>query len=122
MLPIERIIFDTQFRWGGRSSLGIDSSGLVSIVYLINEIIVWRDSNFTEKYFCEINKDEIRRGDIIFFSDHTGIYIGEDKFIHSYGAKSGVVINSLDPLDDEYRESLASSVIKIGRCNKFPTI
>lgn len=102
----------TQFRWGGKSSLGIDSSGFACMVYLMNEMVIWRDSDFREKYLQEIDVKDLLKGDLIFFPEHTAIYIGNDKFIHSSGSDSCVVISSLNPKDTEYRETFSATILK----------
>lgn len=102
----------TQFRWGGKSSLGVDSSGFTCMVYLLNDINIWRDSDFREEYFKEIDINELKKGDLIYFPEHTAIYIGNDKFIHSSGVDSGVIISSLNPDDTDYRETLAATILK----------
>ena len=49
----------------------------------------------------EISRDELREGDLVFFTNdsgrrinHVGIYLYDDKFIHSSSSK-GVVISDL---------------------------
>ncbi|MCT4566631.1 MAG: C40 family peptidase [Maledivibacter sp.] len=109
----------TQFRWGGKSPLGIDSSGLTCMAYLLNEIVIWRDSQFLQEHFVEISPRDIKKGDVLFFPEHTAIYIGNNRFIHSSGIDSGVVIHSLDPKDDDYKEALAATLTKVGKYVKF---
>lgn len=99
---------DTQYRWGGKSPLGIDCSGLCSISYLINGIIIYRDSQIKEGYSVKkIGRENMKPGDLIYYPGHITMYIGEDKYIHSTGASGGVVINSFNPEDLNYREDLA---------------
>ncbi len=112
----------TQFRWGGKSSLGVDSSGFTCMVYLLNNIIIWRDSDFKEGYFKEISIDELKKGDLIYFPEHTAIYIGNNKFIHSSGVDSGVIISSLNPEDNDYKETLAATILKGASCFRSNTI
>lgn len=98
----------TQYRWGGKSPLGIDCSGLCSISYLINGIIIYRDSQIKEDFGMKrINKEEMKKGDLIYYPGHVTMYIGKDKYIHSTGKSSGVVINSLNPEDKDYRKDLS---------------
>lgn len=104
----------TQFRWGGKSSLGVDSSGFVSIVYLMNEIIIWRDAAFNEEYLRKIKFEEVKKGDIIYSPAHNAIYLGNDKIIHSSTVNPGVGISSLNPKDSDYREDLASAILAVG--------
>lgn len=97
----------TQYRWGGKSPLGIDCSGLCSISYLINGVVIYRDSEIKEGYSVKkISRENMRPGDLIYYSGHITMYIGNDKYIHSTGSSGGVVINSLNPEDIDYREDL----------------
>lgn len=98
----------TQYRWGGKTTLGLDCSGLCSISYLINGIIIFRDARIMEEFnMREISMDEIKLGDMLYWPGHVAMYLGNGKYVHSTGASSGVVINSLNPEDEDYREDLA---------------
>lgn len=89
--------------------MGIDCSGLCSITYLINGIIIYRDSQIKEEFGMKrISKEEIQLGDLLYYPGHVAMYIGNDKYIHATGKSSGVVINSLNPEDEDYREDLAN--------------
>lgn len=114
------LYLNSQFRWGGKSPLGIDSSGLISMTYLLNGIYIWRDSDFKDEYYYQITKEELKKGDLIFFPRRIAIYLGNNKFIHSSGRESTVIINSLNPEDDEYREDYEASILKFGRYIEFP--
>lgn len=105
----------TQYRWGGKSHLGIDCSGLCSITYLLNGAIIFRDARIEDGFdMREISKDKLKKGDLIFFPGHVAMYLGNDKYIHSSSSNSGVSINSLNPKHKDYREDLAKKIIKYG--------
>jgi len=104
----------TQYRWGGKSPLGIDCSGLCSISYLLNGIIIYRDAQRKDQYMRQISLDEIRPGDLLFFPGHVAMYIGEDKYVHSSSNNNGVDINSLNPKDKNYNDYLAKNISDIG--------
>lgn len=97
-----------QYRWGGKTPLGIDCSGLSAISYLMNGIVIYRDAKIVETFNVrEITMDEIKPGDLLYWPGHVAIYIGDDRYVHSTGPLSGVVINSLNPEHEDYREKLA---------------
>ena len=105
---------NTQYRWGGRSPLGIDCSGLCSISYLLNGITIYRDAKLKDKYLRPIPMEEVKGGDLLFFPGHVAMYIGEGKFIHSSASINGVNINSLNQEDSDYREDLKDQLYAIG--------
>lgn len=104
----------TQYRWGGKSPLGLDCSGLCSISYLINGIKIYRDAVLKEKYMKEIGLEEIKPGDLIFFPGHVAMYIGDGRYVHSSSTINGVNINSLNPVHADYRENLAKTITGVG--------
>ncbi len=93
------------YRYGGVDSNGFDCSGFVYFIYkkALNKTIP-RTSIDQSKYGYKINKNELQEGDLVFFDtsskghvNHSGIYIGDGKFIHSSSGKHrGVVISSLN--------------------------
>lgn len=104
----------TQYRWGGKSPLGLDCSGLCSISYMLNGIIIYRDAVRKDEYMRKIELEEIKPGDLLFWPGHVAMYIGDDKYIHSSSGNSGVAINSLNPEDKEFKASLAKTITDIG--------
>jgi len=102
----------TQYRWGGRSTAGIDCSGLTSESYLLNGILAYRDARIEPGFpVHEIPKDEMLPGDLMYFPGHIAMYMGNGAYIHSTGkiGSGGVVINSLNPQAEDYRADLAES-------------
>lgn len=98
---------NAQYRWGGKTILGIDCSGLCSISYLLEEIVIYRDAKLNKDIINtykmrEITRDELKPGDLLYSPGHIMMYIGKNEFIHSSGSLSGVRINSLNPDDDNY--------------------
>lgn len=106
-----------QYRWGGKSSMGIDCSGLTSISYMLNGVLIYRDARIEEGFpVHEIPREQMKKGDLLYFPGHIAMYIGENRYIHSTGrvGSGGVVINSLDPLDPDFREDLVKSLYAVG--------
>ncbi|MBN4076495.1 C40 family peptidase [Gemmatimonas aurantiaca] len=94
------------YLWGGRSSLGLDCSALVQLVYGLHGITLPRDSAEQCERGIEIAREELRPADLIFSPGHVVIYIGADKFIHASLGEGGVAINSYDPKANNYRADL----------------
>jgi len=107
----------TQYHWGGKSPLGIDCSGLVSMAYLLNGIAIYRDSIIMDGFpIHEIDPANMKKGDLLYFPGHVAMYLGDQRFIHATGREGsdGVVINSLDPQAPDYRSDLATSLSAVG--------
>ena len=107
----------TEYRWGGKSGRGIDCSGLVSSAYMQCGVLIYRDARIVEGWpMHEIPKEQVQRGDALYFPGHIALYLGEGRYIHSTGAagSGGVVLNSLDPDDPLYREDLVKSLYAVG--------
>ena len=112
-----REFLGTQYRWGGKSSQGIDCSGLVFMSYLDQGILVYRDAQIMEAYpVKEITEEQIRKGDLIFFPGHVAMYLGEQRYIHATGYVKTpyVTINSLRESDPDYRADLAGKITGYG--------
>jgi gamma-D-glutamyl-L-lysine dipeptidyl-peptidase len=115
LIEIAKIYLGTQYRWGGKSLLGIDCSGLASMVYMLNGILINRDSCILKDFpIKKIDYIDIKKGDLIYFTNHIGIYVDNGIFIHSSEEKNGVVYNSLNIEHSNYCEKLANSILYIG--------
>lgn len=100
----------TRYRFGGTSAeTGFDCSGFVS--YLFREEAGLRLPRSTRDMINMdaplVSRTELEPGDVIFFNDrgrgrvsHAGIYLGDDRFIHSSSSRSGGV--RVDSLNDSY--------------------
>lgn len=105
----------TQYRWGGKTPQGIDCSGLCSMSYMLNGIIIYRDADIKEGFpVKEITKDKLKKGDLIFFPGHVAMYLGNEKYIHCATSNDSVSINSFNKSDDDYYEYLDKSTKKFG--------
>ena len=107
----------TQYRWAGKTPQGIDCSGMVFMSYFQAGIMIFRDAKIRPEYpVKEITREELKPGDPIYFPGHVAMYLGEGKFIHStsHRAACGVVINSMNPEDADFRGDLLETVTAYG--------
>jgi hypothetical protein len=79
----ERLI-DTPYLWGGRGTGGIDCSGLVQVAFSHAGIALPRDSD-QQIGGGSAAEGELRRGDLLFWSDHVILLTGADAAIHASG-------------------------------------
>lgn len=110
ILSLGRSLVGTRYRFGGSSaSTGFDCSGFVG--YLFKEEVGLELPRSTREMITldapRVQRDELEPGDVIFFNNrgrgrvsHTGIYMGDNRFIHSSSSRSGGV--RIDSLHDSY--------------------
>lgn len=106
-----------QYRWGGKSAQGIDCSGLAFNSYMENGILIYRDAHMEPRYpIHQIDRKDLKKGDLIFFPGHVAIYLGDGKYIHStaYLQTPCVTVNSLRPEDQDYRADLVEKICACG--------
>lgn len=97
-----RSAIGTPYVRGGRNPGGFDCSGLVQWAYQSVGVKLPRTAREQSSIGQRIGRvEDMRAGDIVAFRHprrgyHTGIYVGDGKFVHSPRRRSSVKISSLD--------------------------
>ena len=97
-----RSAIGTPYVRGGRNPGGFDCSGLVQWAYQSVGVKLPRTAREQSSIGQRIMRvEDMRAGDIVAFRHprrgyHTGIYVGDGKFVHSPRRRSSVKISSLD--------------------------
>jgi cell wall-associated NlpC family hydrolase len=94
---------DTPYRYGGNSRAnGFDCSGFVQFVYLNTlGLRLPRTSAEMSQLGVRLDRNRLRPGDLVFFNtsrrafSHVGIYVGDDRFIHSPSEGKAIHVASL---------------------------
>ncbi|BDG30580.1 C40 family peptidase [Parageobacillus thermoglucosidasius] len=101
IVPAAKQYIGVPYRWGGTTAKGFDCSGFIRHVYQSIGIDTPRTAADMYRMGKRVDKSALRVGDLVFFNtsgkgvSHAGIYIGNNRFIHSSSSK-GVTISSLN--------------------------
>jgi cell wall-associated NlpC family hydrolase len=81
------------YLWGGKSSLGIDCSGLVQVALNASGIACPRDSDMQEKALGKpTSLAGLQHGDLIFWKGHVAVARGRNSMIHANAFHMAVAV------------------------------
>jgi len=96
------------YLWGGRTSLGLDCSGLVQVALGAAGQAAPRDSDQQEAALgapLQIGDDlsGLARGDLIFWRGHVGVMLDAERLLHANGHHMAVAVEPLRDARDRIR-------------------
>ena len=121
-VAVAECFLHTPYLWGGKTSIGIDCSGLAQTSLLAAGIPAPRDSDMQEQALgtsVEILPDlgGLRRGDLIFWKGHVAIMLDETRIIHATGHTMTVLIEPLAVAEKRIRAVSYGPITAIKRLN-----
>jgi hypothetical protein len=111
------------YLWGGTVGPNYDCSGLMQAAFAASGIWLPRDSYQQADFTQEIEFEELRTGDLVFFAkaekvNHVGLHLGDGYYIHSSGqqtGRNGIAIDCLSEDGDEIGRSYFRQFVRAGR-------
>ena len=104
-VAVAEMFVGTPYLWGGKSTLGIDCSGLVQIALQMAGVACPRDSDMQENMVGRtVALDDLRRGDLLFWPGHVAIACSADTILHANAHHMMVA-----------REALADALARIAK-------
>ena len=83
-IAVAEELLHTPYLWGGKTSLGIDCSGLVQVALQAAGIACPRDSDMQELALGKLSSlGELRRGDLVFWKGHIAIVFDGEMLLHA---------------------------------------
>lgn len=84
-----------KYVYGGTTPSGFDCSGFTQYVYKQCGVSLNRTSDAQASNGTAVSKSNLQPGDLVIFTGHVGIYIGNNQFIHAANPSKGVITTSL---------------------------
>ncbi|MDB5601547.1 MAG: peptidase [Xanthobacteraceae bacterium] len=96
-LAVAERFLGAPYLWGGKTSLGLDCSGLVQVALTACGVACPRDSDMQERALgISLDKDStLQRGDLIFWKGHVAIARDEVSMIHANAFHMAVAIEPI---------------------------
>jgi cell wall-associated NlpC family hydrolase len=98
-VSVAEMFLNVPYLWGGKTSLGLDCSGLVQVAMAAAGKTCPRDSDLQETALdaalSHIEPDAVQRGDLMFWKGHVAIALDGERIIHANAAHMAVAIEPI---------------------------
>jgi cell wall-associated NlpC family hydrolase len=108
MLALAKRFMGAPYTWGGTSSFGYDCSGFAQMLERRRGVLMPRDAQPQADWtgLAPVKREDLQPGDLLYFGSsdkritHTGVYLGDDKFIDATTFETPMV--RIDDLTDPH--------------------
>jgi cell wall-associated NlpC family hydrolase len=119
MLALSRKFLGLPYTWGGTSSFGYDCSGFMQMLERQRGVNMPRDAQPQAEWsgVVPVSRKDVEAGDLLYFGSsekhitHTGMYLGDGKFINATTHLTPMV--RIDDLDDPYWVRLLVAIRRV---------
>jgi cell wall-associated NlpC family hydrolase len=119
MLDFSRRFLGLPYTWGGTSTFGYDCSGFVQMLERQRGVGLPRDAQPQADWtgMAAVERKDVMPGDLLYFGEsarritHTGVYLGDGKFISSTTHATPMV--RIDRLEDPFWTRLLVAIRRV---------
>jgi cell wall-associated NlpC family hydrolase len=77
--------------------------------------IIPRDADQQKEFCIPLKKEEVAKGDLVFFPGHVGFYLEDGLILHSNLGLGGVTYSNIFSPSTSYEDYLSSNITGYGR-------